>query len=330
MRIAVCLTKKNRWSQQLVDACCKGVAAHGDEPLVVFGSNDLHHVEAADAAIVTCEAKRGEDTGRFSIRNTIADICDRRGIHRLVIETGFIRNVRNRQRGETSEAELYWATGWGGIKRGADYCVPRKWDDSRWIKLGMPIIPKVTRSLLKGGHVLVFGQVDNGVAEVGVNLIEEYARVADACRRLLPSCRVIFRPHPQSLIPEVHFPEYARQVAKLGYTVDRWEESRELILRARVAVTWMSNASIDALLMGVPIICLSELNPCWEVSEHDIENIADPYFPEQARRQRHANYLAWCQWTVEEIASGEAWARLRTKLTQEREEHELPALRSIL
>ena len=71
---------------------------------------------------------------------------------------------------------------------------------------------------------------------------------------------------------------------------------RDLANAGRV-VTWGSGAAIKALLMGIPGI--SEM-PGW-IGEQDNTD---------AGRLQMLRRLAWAQWTLEEIASGEPFARL--------------------
>ena len=311
MKIAVCNTKQNEWSRDLCAAASVGIAACGDSAVLVNNESAIDVLTVADAAIVTCDAFPNRSDGGFSFRNAIAAICKFRGIPRLVIETGFMHNIRSLQRQETTTARLYWAAGWDGIKRNADYCVPEHVDSSRWKLLELPAVPPVWT---KKGPVLVFGQVEGGVAEIGVDVNTEYARVAQACRKNLPGVRMVFRPHPQVLqrdLPRV----YEQPLSAMGYEVDPFHSVRLLLSQARVAVTWMSNASVDAVLSGVPVICLSESNVAWDVAEHDIANVADPIIPPKERRQSFLERLAWCQWSIEEFGNGIAWSQLRRKIT---------------
>ncbi|MEE9611183.1 MAG: hypothetical protein V3W19_08020 [Desulfatiglandales bacterium] len=70
-------------------------------------------------------------------------------------------------------------------------------------------------------------------------------------------------------------------------------------------VTHSSNAGVDAVVSGVPVIALGH-SACLPVS-WDIEDIESPHWP--AREQWTWN-LASNQWTLEEMRSGEAWKML--------------------
>lgn len=83
--------------------------------------------------------------------------------------------------------------------------------------------------------------------------------------------------------------------------------------RCFVLVTHSSNAALDAILAGVPAIVLGP-GIARPVAAHRIADIDRPFWPsEQTRRQWFAD-LAYCQWTLNEMASGEMWNTIRPQL----------------
>ncbi|MEK9754716.1 MAG: hypothetical protein VW338_16090 [Rhodospirillaceae bacterium] len=77
---------------------------------------------------------------------------------------------------------------------------------------------------------------------------------------------------------------------------------------AHALVTMMSNAAVEALLFGVPVICTHRCAAqiMGLADPADVEAPAYPY-----DRERWAAVLAGNQWTLEEMSSGVAWAALR-------------------
>lgn len=77
---------------------------------------------------------------------------------------------------------------------------------------------------------------------------------------------------------------------------------------AFVLVTWCSNAAVDALLAGVPVICTgqSAASPMGRARLADVES---PIYPDN--RHEWAARLAANQWTLNEIAAGDAWRHLQ-------------------
>lgn len=70
-------------------------------------------------------------------------------------------------------------------------------------------------------------------------------------------------------------------------------------------VTFNSNVAIDALLTGVPVISTEryDINPWNGVNLSDIES--DKLY--LSDRERLFSYLAYCQFTIDEIRTGRAW-----------------------
>lgn len=89
------------------------------------------------------------------------------------------------------------------------------------------------------------------------------------------------------------------------------ESFPQLLRDCHLLVTHGSNAAIEALAAGVPVFVMSEESPAFELAERRWEHISNPHFPDEAELNQTLANLAWCQFTLDEIASGLAWANLR-------------------
>jgi len=81
----------------------------------------------------------------------------------------------------------------------------------------------------------------------------------------------------------------------------------ESLFRSVSAVATHGNhAAVTALLAGIPTIICSEpgISPIYSISETDISKLETPYWPSDEDRIRILSNIAWCQFTLEEIASG--------------------------
>lgn len=87
-----------------------------------------------------------------------------------------------------------------------------------------------------------------------------------------------------------------------------WEEH---LKQAKVVVAYTSGLSIDAVLEGYPVIACDEGNFAWNVCERKIKNIEDPYTAPESEVRQWLYNLAYCQWTPEEMETGECWNHLR-------------------
>lgn len=73
---------------------------------------------------------------------------------------------------------------------------------------------------------------------------------------------------------------------------------------------WSSAAGVRALVEGVPVIYCAPHWICEGAAVRGIENIEHPK-RDDAARLAALQRMAWAQWTIEEIASGEPFALLR-------------------
>lgn len=89
------------------------------------------------------------------------------------------------------------------------------------------------------------------------------------------------------------------------------ESIKTALGRARVLVTFASNAACDAILAGVPAVVLGP-HVSRPVAGSDL-NLADLHWPKDGVRFQWASSLAYEQWTLDEMASGEAWGHLRDR-----------------
>lgn len=144
-----------------------------------------------------------------------------------------------------------------------------------------------------GAYALVIGQVPGDASLEGRSLYSWYDRVSEAAKAIwgLPVC---FREHPQAIARGFTSP----------VTVPKKLESnlQDAIGNARVVITWNSNTAVESVLAGKPTIVFDQGSMAWDVTTHQMADV-----PDEPDRESWAAKLAWKQWTVDEIRSGEAW-----------------------
>lgn len=140
-----------------------------------------------------------------------------------------------------------------------------------------------------GEYALLIGQVVGDASLRGKNLKPWYAQTAQrAAKRFgLP---VLFRAHPDS----------HRRGGLFGVpgTTMQHGSLAEALARAAVVICYNSNTAVDAVLAGVPTVCVDRGSMAFEMCSHDID--AALVRPD---RERWAAQLAWRQWTLDEIRS---------------------------
>jgi hypothetical protein len=80
---------------------------------------------------------------------------------------------------------------------------------------------------------------------------------------------------------------------------------------AWAVVIWSSSAGVHALVRGIPVVCLAGSWICKRAAYAEIKSIDETQVSiSEEQRLAAMNDLAWCQFTLEEIASGEPFRHL--------------------
>src|SRR5262245_60729665 len=179
--------------------------------------------------------------------------------------------------------------GWDGLGRGGRYPVA---DDggARWRERYSHLLEPWKRG---GFYALLLGQVEDDAAVRGLDFAQWAQQQTDAL--IARGYSVVFRKHPLA----------ARDQSKpVGSTLSR-QTLRDDLAQAAVAVTYNSTAGVEAVLAGVPTVTLDQGAMAWPVAGHGLNE-------RQVRpnRERWCWDMAWTQWTLDEIAAGDAWERL--------------------
>ena len=136
-----------------------------------------------------------------------------------------------------------------------------------------------------GGHVLVCPNRSFGIP----GMMMPPGWPADVCKRLqrLTRREVRLRPHPGNEQPK--------------------KPLADDLAGAWAVVIWSSSAGVHALVAGIPVICEAPRWICREASWY-IDEIDNPPQPDRLGALQR---MAWAQWSIEEIASGEPFRLLQ-------------------
>ena len=198
----------------------------------------------------------------------------------IVLETGYL----NRGDGENH----HYAAGWNGLNGRADFNNLDSPQD-RADKLGVELKPYTT-----GEDILLCGQVP---WDASVEHSDHIAWLHETAKKLkrITKRTVVFRPHPLALLPPID---------GCGYSTGPLEHELPF---AHCVVTYNSNSGVDALIAGKPVYAADKGSMVWHSCMRDIHDVDDPWNPD---RRQWLNDLAYCQWNLEEMKSGEAWRHL--------------------
>ncbi|WP_430436863.1 hypothetical protein [Oceanibaculum nanhaiense] len=198
------------------------------------------------------------------------------------------------ERGYLGDRMCWTSLGWGGLNGNADFCAPQDPGPERYEAHYTPLAPWREA----GDYVLIMGQVPGDMSLQGRDLRPWYVQMAREAAEAygLP---VFLRPHPSAVRRNLW---KGCGVPEMGGDLD------EALAGAHVVVTWNSNSATDAVVAGVPALTMDRGAVAWPVTGH---SIGDRIRPD---RSAWAHRLAWCQWSLAEIADGTAWRQLRRHL----------------
>lgn len=198
--------------------------------------------------------------------------------------------------GYVGDRDVWTSLGWDGLNGMARF--PARLAGDRWARY-FPRELKPWRPDHPAGRVLIVGQVTGDAAVEAVTLPDWYA----AQVRALTGRAIWFRPHPK---------RPGDRVAGVALADAPLEDVLE---RSSAVVTYSSTVGVTAILRGLPTVVASPISMAYPVG---LRHVADlPRAREPGGRARWADRLAYCQWTLGEIASGEAWSHLADEVHRE-------------
>lgn len=202
------------------------------------------------------------------------------GLDYLIVERGYVRR------------EEYVSLGFNGLNGQADFLNADSPPD-RWLKLGV----EMKSWKLGGDYILLCGQIPGDASLHGIPVQQEYTRLAIELANMHRR-PVYWRPHPL-------------RATRLRVPLEAHTGPLdEALAGAWCIVTLSSNVAVDATLSGTPAITMDARSMAYPITRHDLMYSLIPWRPD---RRQWAYNLAYAQWNMDEVASGEAWAHLRQK-----------------
>lgn len=151
-----------------------------------------------------------------------------------------------------------------------------------------------------GPYVLLIGQMPTDASLNGLDiahwLMQRAVEIDEA------GYNVVYRPHPDD-------PRQNNGIFGLPYT--KPGASLEAVMKKAVCIyTYSSNAGVDAVLAGLPVIAESPVSMVHRVAGHSVADIKKAGELTDEDRWAWFDWLVNCQWTIKEISEGKALAYL--------------------
>lgn len=151
-------------------------------------------------------------------------------------------------------------------------------------------------------HILLAGMGDKGAEAEGYQ-VEQWEREVIKELRKVTSRPIVYRPKPSW--------KFAQKIEGVGYSSPR-DSLEEALINCHAVVSHHSNVCIDGLIAGIP--SFTTKGAALPMSLTDLTKIEEPYYP--LDREQWINDLSYCQWSVKEMKSGDAWAHIKKEHLQ--------------
>jgi hypothetical protein len=253
----------------------------------------------ADVAVIWSVLFQGNMSGNYKVWERFKAA----GKPVIVLEVGAIK--RN----------TTWRCGINGIT-GDAYHGPTGNGDDRFKLLGLELQPWREQN----GHILICGQHDDSAqwqTHNDTSVAKWIYNTVESWRAYDTQSTFLIRPHPRNKFSwnELGPPDRLgwstfSQPKKIDGTYDDFDFEK-VLENAKLVINYNSNPAIEAVLAGVPIMT-HESSRCWPVA-NPIGYTEQYVKPE---RQQWANDLCYTEWTEQEMATGEPFKRIRSKLEE--------------
>lgn len=260
----------------------------------------VHGAERAGFEVVLHGGSGGPRAGdvvliwnRYGHYDSLATAAEKAGAIVLVSENGFA--------GRDAHGNQFYQLAVGGHNGSGWWHVG---NEDRLAKQGLVIQP--WQSTAPDAPVIVRGQ--RGIGKAGVASPPDWHNSAAATLRQWTKRRIVVVPHPGN------------------GAVD--DTAHERYLRgAHALAVWASSVGVKALLAGVPVLCDAPRWICRGASSALSHVESDWLRSSEAdgHRRRALHSMAWAQWSLEEIASGEPITLLLSKYEQHLQREEAVA-----
>jgi hypothetical protein len=266
-----------------------------------------HHHKAIDNFLIGFNKEKHEihNFNPSSLPNRSYDICICWGVLQMeklkkfatienfiIFENSYLNNVQGK-------GKEWVSAGWNGLNGRADFCNKNSPDD-RWKK---HFNDGRLKEYTDGDYILIPLQIqgDQSLNYIWSSVLN-YQYICETIRKFtdLP---IIIRDHPTrpNTQPKI---EGVKNVKYDDFKLP----IQTAIGGAKCVVTINSNAGVDSVLGGKPVISLDKGSMVWNISDHDFKGINSPKFYD---RTQWCNDIAYAQWHPSELKSGEAWEHLK-------------------
>ena len=170
----------------------------------------------------------------------------------------------------------------------------KKCDSKRFDKLNLNV-KKIDINLK--GYILICGQkpYDTQIQDIDYN---KWLNTLFKNLKKNTNRKIVFRNHPLYNLTDnlIHIPEYIN--------IDKNLNLKESLKNTYCVISYNSNALIESLIGGIPIICLNKMSVIYDLCENNLENINNIHIPKHNDILQRFYDLSYRQWSYEELKNG--------------------------
>lgn len=284
MKVGICYTKRATDAVLWTAAFHTGVLAAGDEAVEILHPDDISHLKSCDYTFQVCAADFSS-----SYDSNLRRLVQSRSDKAIILDVGIVKSGK-----DTPFKERYAGIYLNNVKQWGVYWGHQPSD--RWEKLNI----KTPEWRKDGDHILVLGQTPHGVGitNIASRDIFKWSNATLKTIRQFTDRKIIYKAHPV----QRKMPKSVKNCEMIG--ADFGYNLKSLLDGAWCTVASASNGACDSILAGVPVITDNSMSLAYEVAEHDIRNIEQPRTP---CIHQWLNDIAYAQWRIDEMKSGETW-----------------------
>lgn len=272
MRVSINVLTHNGNASRTCPAFAKGIERAGDKAII--RSDRDHDMQGFDACVIW---------GYVTSCQKIIKACVAKRIPFVFVDLGYWQRERGYYKVAVND------------RHPTAYILSQAMPNDRFVKLGLAV--KDWRKT--GSNILLAGMSGKAAWSWGLEN-ESFEREAVRILRwhIQGKRTIIYRPKPSW-----------RDAQSIPHTVmNRTSSINDIFQNTYCVVTHHSNVACEALLEGIPIF--SKYGAAVPLGMCDISKVETPCYPEG--REQWAFNLAYCQWTIPEMASGECWQHLKS------------------
>lgn len=269
-------------SKEVFDAFEQGVLVNRD--------NLVDSYEEADCVVIWSVLFQGRMAGNKAVWERAQ--ADNKPV--IVLEVGTL--VRNKT----------WRLGINGINRDAQWA--DFWDigPQRAKTLGLKLEPWQDNSK---EFITIATQRPDSLQWVGMPSVEEWCTDVINKVKAVSQRPIVIRPHPRDKITNWNSLALANVYFDRPKSVGNYDSVnfKDILDRTHILINHCTSPAVEAVIKGVPVV-VGKPSMAWDMNTN-IEDIEKPN--NEQDRTIWFDKIVHTEWTVEEIAGGQPWQRLR-------------------